>query len=98
MEWRRGRKRSRLQVMINVLQVIERGCFKPTKIMYKTNTSWEPLMRMLDTLVERDFIQCKTGHNHRQYEITEKGREVLHAYFNLLRTLNPSAPPLEAIH
>jgi len=84
--------------MINVLQVIEKGCFKPTKIMYKSNTSWEPLMSILNSLVERGFIECKAGHKHRQYEITEKGREVLHAYFNLLRTLNLSAPPLEAIH
>jgi predicted transcriptional regulator len=74
-------KRSRLEIYLDILQVIRKGVDKPTRIMYRTNLSWKPLMHALDTMMEQNLIESEEEDNHIFYKITEKGRNVLN-YFN----------------
>ena len=74
-------KRSRLEVYLDVLKTIKKGTVKPTRIMYRTNLSWKPLMQVLDTMVEQQLISVEKEGTHVTYKITEKGTNVLN-YFN----------------
>lgn len=70
-------KRSRLEIYLDVLQVIQKGTDKPTRIMYRTNLSWKPLKKTLDTMVEQNLISSEEDDGHTFYKITEKGRNVI---------------------
>ena len=74
-------KRSKLQIYLDILKVIKKGTKKPTRIMYKTNLSWKPLMSILDSMLSQDLIGKNQNSSHVTYEITDRGRNVLN-YFN----------------
>ena len=74
-------KRSRIEIYLDVLQVIRKGVQKPTRIMYRTNLSWKPLMQIFDAMIEQDLIISEDMGRHVTYKITEKGINVLN-YFH----------------
>ena len=74
-------KRSRIEIYLDVLQAIRKGVHKPTRIMYRTNLSWKPLMQVLDAMMEQNLIAIDKQGSHVVYKITEKGMNVLN-YFN----------------
>ena len=74
-------KRSRIEIYLDVLQAIRKGVHKPTRIMYRTNLSWKPLMQVLDAMMEQNLIELDKQGSHVVYKITEKGMNVLN-YFN----------------
>jgi predicted transcriptional regulator len=70
-------KRSKLEIYLEVLKVINKGTGKPTRIMYKTNLSWKPLTKVLDSLQDQGFITEHEDGSHTIYKVTEKGKNVL---------------------
>jgi len=74
-------KRSRIEIYLDILQAIRKGVHKPTRIMYRTNLSWKPLMQVLNAMMEQDLIVLEKQGTHVIYKITEKGLNVLN-YFN----------------
>ena len=78
------KKRSRLEMYFDILKTVKRGVRKPTRIMYRTNLSWIPLMKILDSFVSEGLLITSTKKTHRFYELTEKGETVLQ---NLSRAL-----------
>ena len=80
-------KRSKLEIYIDVLNTIRRGTHKPTRIMYRTNLSWKPLMTVLDSLADQDMITTRNEGNHRLYEITEKGMNVLQYFLRAMDSI-----------
>jgi len=74
-------KRSRLEIYLDVLKVIGKGTQKPTQIMYKSNLSWKPLMKILESLVDQGLISRTENGTHIAYKITEKGKNILR-YFS----------------
>jgi predicted transcriptional regulator len=79
-------RRSKLDIVLNVLSAVKSGVDKPTRIMYATNLSWKPTQRILANLVEQGLLQeyGNTGskRSKRRYEITEKGVDVLRYFDN----------------
>ena len=85
-----SQRRTRLEIAIEVLNLINSGTKKPTRIMYGARISWNPLMGILGTLMSKDLIKKHSLENlgkarkdrrtPRYYEITEKGLNVLN-YF-----------------
>lgn len=81
-------KRGSLQVCLEMLEAINSGVHKPTRIMYKVNLSWNTCQSMIDFMLERGFIEHrvigeggpKTIRTHHQYFLTEKGVAALKAY------------------
>jgi len=73
-------KRSKLELYIDVLRVIKKGQSKPTRIMYSSNLSWNPLKEALDLLESQRAITSKTDGDRKQYFITEKGRSVIEQF------------------
>jgi len=80
-------KRSKLEIYIDVLNAIRKGTYKPTKIMYRTNLSWKPLMEILDSLTSQELIRVKEEDSHKVYEITEKGRNVLEYFSRAMQSI-----------
>jgi len=74
-------KRFRLEIYLDVLKTIKKGTCKPTRIMYRTNLSWNPLMKILDSLERQGLVTVEKDGKHKIYDITEKGKNVLH-YFS----------------
>ena len=79
-------RRSKLEIFLEVLQIIKGGTSKPTRIMYQANVSWQPLTRVLESMVEKELIReidakSRSGRRDRRttklYEITVKGDNVL---------------------
>lgn len=72
-------RRSRLEIMLDVLSAIRDGIDKPTRIMYAANMSWRPNQRMLSNMVEQGLLEVTpgSGKSKRRYVITEKGVNVL---------------------
>lgn len=75
------RKRSKMELYLDVLRAISRGVDKPTNIMYKCNLSWANSREILNSLAEQGLITINKNENRRIYRITERGREVLE-YFS----------------
>jgi len=86
------RRRSKLEVYLDVLWIIKNGTHKPTRIMYGANLSWKPLQRILRSLLSQELIleiDAKDNRDKRTnkfYEITQKGENVV-KYFNRAKDL-----------
>ena len=76
-------RRSKLEIYIDVLQVIKEGTTKPTRIMYGSNLSWKLLQGVLSSMIEQDLIIKidKSGSKDKRtsavYEVTGKGDSVI---------------------
>jgi len=77
-------RRSKLEICFDVLNIVNKGVFKPTQIMYKTNLSWSVLQGILNTLIEAEFIRAEQRRKFKRYYITEKGINSL-SYFRKSR-------------
>lgn len=79
-------RRSRLDIVLNVLSTVKGGVDKPTRIMYAANLSWRPIQKILASMVEQGLLEevTETGskRSKRRYEITEKGADVLRYFDN----------------
>ncbi|MBS7606672.1 MAG: archaellum operon transcriptional activator EarA family protein [Candidatus Bathyarchaeia archaeon] len=71
------RRRSTLEIYIDILKKVSLGVSKPTNLMYKTNLSWLSLNRALNSLVSQGLIIVVERDGKRFYKITENGRRVL---------------------
>jgi len=68
---------------MHILKATVSGYVKPTHIMYESNTSWTILQKNLDALLSLGFVN-RIGEGRAEYAITEKGKAVLRAYFDLV--------------
>ena len=48
-------RRSRMEILIDILKAVAKGNEKPTHIMYKANLSWKRLQEQLDFLLKQDM-------------------------------------------
>jgi predicted transcriptional regulator len=83
-------RRSKLDIMLDVLSAVQNGEEKPTRIMYSANLSWKPTRKILGILVDqgllRDIEVTGSKRSKRSYVITEKGVNVLR-YFDGAREI-----------
>jgi len=77
-------KRSKIEQIRDVLEAVKQGEEKPTRIMYDTNMSWVPLMRLLENLVDQGLILAVNSRTVgrkrkpcRTFKITEKSHHIL---------------------
>ena len=77
------RRRSNLEMYIEVLKIIKKGTEKPTRIMSEANLSWSALKKILKTLMSQDFISemdasdSRDKRTKRRYRLTQKGENVI---------------------
>ena len=77
-----SKKRDRLQVIYDILEVIrDRGNrIKPTHILYKSNLSHQMMQLYLNELIQKGFIIEKQLEKGKTYSLTERGFEYLKEY------------------
>jgi len=80
-------RRSRLEIYFDVLEVIDKGTNKPTRIMYETNLSWNSVCSVFDALIDSDFIRTEKWKSSKRYYITEKGKNALSYHLKSLEGL-----------
>lgn len=78
------KRRSKLDIMLTVLNAVADGEEKPTKIMYAANMSWNLTQKVFEDLLRQGLLEVDEvemgTRSRRRYQLTEKGRNVL-AYF-----------------
>ncbi|UCH56981.1 MAG: hypothetical protein JSV18_06485 [Candidatus Bathyarchaeota archaeon] len=74
-------RRSKLEIILNVLSAVHDGIDKPTRIMYAANMSWNPTQEVLKRLVAEGHLRVIEEPSKlrakKRYLITEKGISVL---------------------
>ncbi|MCX6750609.1 MAG: DUF4364 family protein [Candidatus Pacearchaeota archaeon] len=77
-----NKKRERLQVIHDILQVVKErnGRIKPTHILYKSNLSHQMMDEYMKELLEKGFIVEEKAESSKTYSITQKGQEYLNQY------------------
>lgn len=78
-----NKRRSKLEIYVDVLRAIYRGINRPTKIMFAANLSWKTLKEVLDYLERQGIIERRTAEKRKLFFITEKGRRILDAFETL---------------
>jgi predicted transcriptional regulator len=86
-------RRGKVEIYIEVLEIIMKGEVKPTRIMYSANLSWKVFQNVLNNLITQGLInenEESAGKDRevRRYEITESGMNVL-KYFRKATTALP---------
>jgi len=82
-------RRSKLEIHLDVLQIVKSGVCKPTRIMYEANLSWDHLNRVLGVLMDQGLVseedtsgqRRRDKRTSRHYLLTKKGEGVVR-YFN----------------
>jgi len=75
-------RRSKMEMLCDVLKVVSQGVHKPTRIMQVANFTWNDLITYLEALI-RSGLLVKEGGPRTTYLLTEKGRSVLSTYLSL---------------
>jgi predicted transcriptional regulator len=79
------RRRSKLEIYVEVLSIIKGGTSKPTRIMYEANLSWDHLNSVLSPMLTQGLIdeidttkeRRRDKRTNTRYELTQKGENVL---------------------
>ena len=74
------KKRTTIEIYLDVLRTVKIGVNKPTNIMYKCNMAWRPFKQILDSLVDNGLLEIRWRGKRRTYHLTEKGNEVLRRF------------------
>jgi predicted transcriptional regulator len=90
-----GRRRSRTELVCEVLESIDSGIHKPTHILYNTKVSWNVYTEIMDMLQNKNFIETvpsdeSSTRNRVKYYLTEDGKEALEGMRFLKDVFAPS--------
>ncbi len=76
-----GKRRTRAELICEVLESIDSGITKPTHILYNTKVSWTVLREMLDLLHGKKYIEehkiTQAANSRVSYSLTDEGKEIL---------------------
>jgi len=71
--------RGRLELVYDVLSWMEFGLRKPTHLIYHANLSWNPLMEILQCLIDLGWVESRGASPRTEYTLTDEGREAIRA-------------------
>lgn len=75
-------RRDGLEIQLEILECCMTSTL-PTRLMYKTNTSWNPMKKQVKLLIERKLLEVVTLGTKEYYKTTSKGWDVLNAFKKL---------------
>jgi len=83
-------RRSPMEMVCDILDVVSEGPTKPTHILYKANMSWKVLTSYLTYLSKNGMVEKEDeeGGKRSTYRLTIKGRSILKLYQGLKESLN----------
>ena len=77
-------RRSPFETRMDVLTVVTTGCTRPTQIMYRSNTSWIVLQKILESLTSAGLLRQRVERSRTEYVATDKGIDVARDYLDLV--------------
>ena len=85
-------RRGKVEIYIEVLEIIMRGEAKPTRIMYGANLSWKVFQSIITNLLTQGLIKetddpPSRDREVKRYEITESGMNVLRYFIKATMAL-----------
>ncbi len=80
-------RRSRVEILADILEVIAKGDTGPTKIMFKTNISWLFLQKSLNLLASSEMLIEESRGSKKVYRLTSKGHKFLSDYMKVREEL-----------
>ena len=88
-------RRSREEVLLDVLKAVSMDYKKPTRIMYASNVSWAVVLRHLKTLMDRELIELVDNPRRgvrapKIYKITMEGELLLRESRRVFELLDAS--------
>lgn len=81
----RKKRRSRLEILVDILQVLSTGCRNPTRLATEANLAYDRMAKLVDTLVEKGLVKkdaeglCITPEGYRFLESYSQWRRLLDA-------------------
>jgi len=78
-----NRRRDRIEVIVEVLELIDKGVTIPYRIYFAANLNHKMLMEILEPLVKTDCIEETVTTRGKRYRIKEKGKDIINAFHNL---------------
>ena len=81
------KRRSRMEIYIDILEAVGKGKRKPTHIMYRANLTWIRLNKHLDLLIGRGLLKEEESDGHTVFSLTHGGKDVLGYYMEMKRGL-----------
>ncbi len=82
-------RRSKLEIICDILSVISKGTEKPTRIMQIANVTWDDLIMYLEALIRNQLLSRQVDGKRVTYSLTESGSRLLDYYVNLKREAAP---------
>lgn len=76
-------RRSKLDIVGDILQVIAEGSQRPTNIMFKANLTWPLTIAYLEVLLRHKMITREGTENKFVYRIAPKGADLLRSYVDV---------------
>ncbi len=70
------RRRSRLEIVADILQILVSGCKPPTRVATEANLAYDRMAEIVETLMERGVVKEDGG----LLCITPEGLKLLNAY------------------
>ncbi|MDI9646538.1 MAG: winged helix-turn-helix domain-containing protein [Archaeoglobales archaeon] len=77
-------KRSRMEIIFEILRSVESGVDTKTRLMYASNLDWRNFSRYIDYMLKEQLIYC----NSERFYLTERGRKLLGKLKDVLELLN----------
>lgn len=78
------RRRSSLEIIASILDVLENGGQSKTAIMHKANLNFKRVNIYISFLLSKGFISIEKRANSKKYLITRRGLELLKDYRDLI--------------
>ena len=76
-----AKKRERLEVIKDILEVIRNGRgIKPTRLLYSSNLSPQMFKEYINELLAKGFIKMEENEGKKTFLLTKKGQEFLQEY------------------
>ncbi len=90
-----GRRRSRTELVCEVMESISSGIHKPTHILYDTRVSWNVYKEIIEMLQEKNLIEEVASNetstrNRVKYYLTNDGKETLEGMQFMKEVFAPS--------
>ncbi len=80
-------RRSRMEILIDIIQAASLRPLRPTQIMRTANISYNELKKIISTLENAGLLSCEEMFNGKMYHTTEEGLKLLEDYRGLRQRL-----------
>ena len=84
------KRRSDLEMYVEILYLISKGVEKPTPLMYRANMSWYRTKEILTALKAQGLISERRAGSRRTFKITKRGRDALRYFQKAQQAIKPT--------